>query len=43
LDDNQDIASMIISGDITWKREEHEFKLAEDFLSSICSVGGLDK
>lgn len=40
---SHDIASLLISGDLTWKGSEEEFDLASKFLEHICSIHSLDK
>ncbi len=43
LTDNRDIATLIISGDMSWSAEKDEFDLVGDFLSTICTIASLDK
>lgn len=40
---SHDIASLLISGDLTWKGSEEEFDLAAEFLEDLCSMHSLDK
>lgn len=40
---SHDIASLLISGDLTWKGSSDEFDLAARFLEHICSIHSLDK
>lgn len=37
------IASLLISGDFTWKGDTEEFDLASKFIDYLCSVNNLDK
>lgn len=43
LTDNRDIATLVVSGDITWSARKEEFDIAEDFLSTVCTIASLDK
>lgn len=40
---NKNIASLLISGDLTWKGDREEFELAGDFIDNLCSQNNLDK
>lgn len=40
---NKNIASLLISGDLTWKGDKEEFNLAGDFIDHLTSVNNLDK
>lgn len=40
---HHEIATLLISGDLTWKGNKKEFDLASDFIEHICSAYGLDK
>ncbi|MGG4676317.1 metallophosphoesterase family protein [Providencia huashanensis] len=37
------IASLLISGDFTWKGDKNEFDLASQFIEYLCSINNLDK
>ncbi len=39
----KNIASLLISGDFTWKGDREEFALASEFIDYLCSVNNLDK
>ncbi|MBW8185505.1 metallophosphoesterase family protein [Shewanella nanhaiensis] len=41
--DTHQIASLLISGDLTWKGLENEFKLASKFIDYIHSMNSMDK
>ncbi|CAH6870535.1 Metallophosphoesterase [Vibrio chagasii] len=41
--DKNDIASLLISGDLTWKGDKEEFELAGQFIDYLCSTANLDK
>ncbi|MDG9672333.1 metallophosphoesterase [Hahella sp. CR1] len=41
--DNNDIATLLISGDMTWKGVVEEYELVSKFIEYICSLNSLDK
>lgn len=40
---DNNIASLLISGDLTWKGNKEEFELAGDFIDNLTSLNNLDK
>lgn len=40
---SDNIASLLISGDLTWKGDKEEFELAADFIDHLNSLNNLDK